>query len=71
MGVCFGCQCLSAYLVERHWAGCLFWVSVFMSIFSFKKMVGCLCWLSVFMGIFSSKTMAWVSVLGVSVYGHI
>ena len=27
--------------------------------------------MSVFMGIFSSKTMACVSVLGVSVYGHI
>ena len=44
---------------------------MFMGIFSFKKMVGCLCWVSMFMGIFSSKTMAWVSVLGVSVYGDI
>ena len=36
-----------------------------------RQWLGCLFWASVFMGIFSSKTMAWVSVLGVSVDGNI
>ena len=50
---------------------CLFWVSVFMGIFSSKTMT----WVSVvsvsIYGLYSSKIMAWVFVLGASVYGHI
>ena len=41
--VCVGCQRLWAYLVLRQWLGCLFWVSVFMGIFSSKTMA----WVSV------------------------
>ena len=43
LGVCFGCQCLWAYLDLRQWLVCLFWASVFMGIFSSKTMA----WVSV------------------------